>query len=218
MRPGPVVVPLRLSSSSRRPSTRKNGLHGYRGRAFGIAFFTCPGLASPGGWAVPQPHGLDGIGDREPTAVGRKGGHHARQQRYTHTIIVAAEQTVIECAMEGLDRHLAQLTPAAAEMTLASVEASNSSEARPFVYARSPQSWGVAATRRGAVAVCLQVLHVLVRIGPTGPTGAARSRLRVTHPVRRHGAAVSSRERSPRRLATAAQARHAVRVTADGLS
>ncbi|MFD5489479.1 MobF family relaxase [Streptomyces virginiae] len=61
-------------------------------------------------------------------------GHHAHRQRYTHTTVVAAEQTVIECATAGLEQHLAQLTAEAAEMTLASVEAANSSDDRPFVF------------------------------------------------------------------------------------
>ncbi|WP_328741274.1 relaxase domain-containing protein (plasmid) [Streptomyces erythrochromogenes] len=61
-------------------------------------------------------------------------GHHAHRQRYTHTMVVAAEQAVIECASAGLDRQLAQLTAEAAEMTLASVEVANSTDERPFVF------------------------------------------------------------------------------------
>ncbi|MER6314352.1 MobF family relaxase [Streptomyces sp. NPDC001581] len=61
-------------------------------------------------------------------------GHHAHRQRYTHTTVVAAEQTVIECATAGLDQHLAQLTAEAADMTLAAVEVANSTDDRPFVF------------------------------------------------------------------------------------
>ncbi|WP_327267143.1 AAA family ATPase (plasmid) [Streptomyces sp. NBC_01232] len=61
-------------------------------------------------------------------------GHHAHRQRYTHTTVVAAEQTVIEWASAGLDQHLAQLTVEAAELTLSSVEVTNSTDGRPFVF------------------------------------------------------------------------------------
>ncbi|MFJ7271964.1 MobF family relaxase [Streptomyces sp. NPDC099050] len=61
-------------------------------------------------------------------------GHHAHRQRYTHTTVVAAEQTVIECATAGLDQHLAQVTAEAAEMTLAAVEVTNSTAERAFVF------------------------------------------------------------------------------------
>lgn len=53
-------------------------------------------------------------------------GHHAHRQRYTHATVVAAEQTLIECATNGLDQRLAQVTTEAAEMTLAAVEVANS--------------------------------------------------------------------------------------------
>ncbi|GHI90462.1 MobF family relaxase [Streptomyces xanthophaeus] len=62
-------------------------------------------------------------------------GHHTHRQRYTHTTVVAAEQTVIECATAGLGRHLARLTVEAAEMTLSSVEVANSAPGRrPFTF------------------------------------------------------------------------------------
>lgn len=61
-------------------------------------------------------------------------GHYAHRQRYTHTTVVAAEQTVIECATAGLDQRLARLTTDAAELTLSSVEVANSSDDRPFVF------------------------------------------------------------------------------------
>ncbi|MFD9410148.1 MobF family relaxase [Streptomyces sp. NPDC059989] len=61
-------------------------------------------------------------------------GHHTHRQRYTHTTVVAAEQDVIECAAAGLGRQLAQLTAAAAEMTLASVEVAHSTDDRSFVF------------------------------------------------------------------------------------
>ncbi|WP_037632851.1 MobF family relaxase [Streptomyces erythrochromogenes] len=61
-------------------------------------------------------------------------GHHAHRQRYTHTTVVAAEQTVIECAAAGLEQNLAQLTVEAAEMTLGAVEAANSSADRSFAF------------------------------------------------------------------------------------
>ncbi|MFE3790365.1 MobF family relaxase [Streptomyces goshikiensis] len=61
-------------------------------------------------------------------------GHHTHRQRYTHTTVVAAERTVIECATAGLGRHAARLTADAAEMTLASVEVANSTADRPFAF------------------------------------------------------------------------------------
>ncbi|MFC6485380.1 MobF family relaxase, partial [Streptomyces goshikiensis] len=61
-------------------------------------------------------------------------GHHTHRQRYTHTTVVAAERTVIECATAGLGRHAARLTVDAAEMTLASVEVANSTADRPFAF------------------------------------------------------------------------------------
>ncbi|WP_424893464.1 MobF family relaxase [Streptomyces sp. XH2] len=49
--------------------------------------------------------------------------HHTHRQRYTHHAVVEAEQTIIECATEGLDAGLAQLTEAAAELAVSTSEA-----------------------------------------------------------------------------------------------
>ncbi|MFI8105427.1 MobF family relaxase [Streptomyces sp. NPDC086023] len=60
--------------------------------------------------------------------------HHTHRQRYTHTTVVAAEQTVVECASAGMERRLAQLTAEAAEMTLGAAEIANSTDGRPFSF------------------------------------------------------------------------------------
>ncbi|MFD3874284.1 AAA family ATPase [Streptomyces sp. NPDC058623] len=68
-------------------------------------------------------------------------GHHFHRERYTHTTVVAAERTVITAATNGLEQGLAQLTGEAAELTLATVEAANSTDARPFAF--SPEQRAV---------------------------------------------------------------------------
>lgn len=48
--------------------------------------------------------------------------HQSNRERYTHHDVVAAEQTIIECATAGLDAGLAQLTAAAAELAVSTAE------------------------------------------------------------------------------------------------
>ncbi|MFG2631530.1 hypothetical protein [Streptomyces sp. NPDC048473] len=57
---------------------------------------------------------------------------HTHRQRYTHSSVVAAEQTIIECTTAGLGAGLAQLTPQAAELTIATVELAQSTSDRTF--------------------------------------------------------------------------------------
>ncbi|MFI1799013.1 MobF family relaxase [Streptomyces sp. NPDC020379] len=63
--------------------------------------------------------------------------HQSNRQRYTHTSVVEAEQTIIDCATAGLDAGLAQLTTAAAELAVSTSEAAQgfafSSEQRAVV-------------------------------------------------------------------------------------
>ncbi|MFF2566314.1 MobF family relaxase, partial [Kitasatospora sp. NPDC058060] len=58
--------------------------------------------------------------------------HQVHRQRYTHTSVLLAESTIIRTAATGLGRGLAQLTPEAAGMTIATVEAAKSTAARRF--------------------------------------------------------------------------------------
>ncbi|SFY41795.1 MobF family relaxase [Streptomyces atratus] len=67
--------------------------------------------------------------------------HRTHRQRYTHSGVVAAEQTIIECATAGLGAGLAQLTPEAAELTIATVEVAQSTSGRAFRF--SPQQRAV---------------------------------------------------------------------------
>ncbi|MFH8642289.1 MobF family relaxase [Streptomyces goshikiensis] len=60
--------------------------------------------------------------------------HQAHRERYTHSSIVEAELAIIDLATTGLDAGLAQLTTAAAAMTISSVEAANSTPERAFVF------------------------------------------------------------------------------------
>ncbi|MCY0923198.1 relaxase domain-containing protein [Streptomyces sp. H27-G5] len=60
--------------------------------------------------------------------------HQLHRERYTHHSIVDAERAIIESSTTGLGAGLAQLTVAAAEMTISSVEAANSTAERTFAF------------------------------------------------------------------------------------
>jgi conjugative relaxase-like TrwC/TraI family protein len=60
--------------------------------------------------------------------------HQVHRQRYTHTTVIEAENTLIESATAGLGAGLAQLTEEAAELTISTVEVANSEPGRPFVF------------------------------------------------------------------------------------
>ncbi|MFI9163457.1 MobF family relaxase [Kitasatospora aureofaciens] len=67
--------------------------------------------------------------------------HQVHRQRYTHTSVIEAESTIIESAASGLGRGLAQLTPEAAGLTIATIEASKSTADRRFEF--SPEQRAV---------------------------------------------------------------------------
>jgi conjugative relaxase-like TrwC/TraI family protein len=60
--------------------------------------------------------------------------HQVHRQRYTHTSVIEAENTLTESAAAGLGAGLAQLTDQAAELTIATVEVANSTPDRPFAF------------------------------------------------------------------------------------
>ncbi|MFJ9343761.1 MobF family relaxase [Streptomyces sp. NPDC101733] len=93
-------------------------------------------------------------------------GHHAHRQRYTHSTVVAAEQTVIECATAGLRQERARVTAEAAEMTLASVEVANSTDERAFAFS---------AEQRAVVTRLLTAGHAVDAV--IGVAGAGKTTL-----------------------------------------
>ncbi|WP_285740851.1 MobF family relaxase, partial [Kitasatospora phosalacinea] len=54
--------------------------------------------------------------------------HQVHRQRYTHTSVIAAEATIISTTATGYGRGLAQLTPQAAELTIATTELAKSAD------------------------------------------------------------------------------------------
>ncbi|MFG2919572.1 MobF family relaxase [Kitasatospora sp. NPDC048298] len=60
--------------------------------------------------------------------------HQVHRQRYTHTSVLVAESTIIRTTATGLGRGLAQLSPEAAGLTIATVEAAKSTADQRFEF------------------------------------------------------------------------------------
>jgi conjugative relaxase-like TrwC/TraI family protein len=66
--------------------------------------------------------------------------HQVHRQRYTHTSVIEAENTITESATAGLGAALAQLTDQAAELTISTVEVANSKPDKPFRFSEKQRA------------------------------------------------------------------------------